>query len=174
MSSAATVKHQSTVVSSVKGLLWRLTSQIVWTLSPRAERLKDTLPESSHDGVNMARSAWIAEWSGRCKSICTWQLQLLPTELKAQLTLQMKSDPILPVVLTGLLAQLTTAWTVITKVPRKGTIGSLPKLWVSMEHHLSWLSCFSGLLICFVDPRVRKIRNEASNCPGIFSRTLHF
>jgi len=35
------------------------------TLSPRAERLKDTLPESS---VSMASLAWIAEWSGRCKS----------------------------------------------------------------------------------------------------------
>ena len=28
------------------------------------------------------------------------------------------------------------------------------------------------MLLCFVDPRVRKIRNEASSCPGIFSRTL--
>jgi len=27
---------------------------------------------------------------------------------------------------------------------------------------------------CFIDPRVRKIRNEASSCPGIFSRTLRF
>jgi len=31
-----------------------------------------------------------------------------------------------------------------------------------------------GVLLCFIDPRVRKIRNEASSCPGIFSRTLHF
>jgi len=30
------------------------------------------------------------------------------------------------------------------------------------------------VLLCFIDPRVRKIRNEASSCPGIFSRTLHF
>ena len=29
-------------------------------------------------------------------------------------------------------------------------------------------------MLCFIDPRVRKIRNEASNCPGIFSRTLRF
>ena len=28
------------------------------------------------------------------------------------------------------------------------------------------------VLLCFIDPRVRKIRNEASSCPGIFSRTL--
>jgi len=28
------------------------------------------------------------------------------------------------------------------------------------------------VLLCFVDPRVRKIRNKASSCPGIFSRTL--
>jgi len=28
------------------------------------------------------------------------------------------------------------------------------------------------VLICFIDPRVRKIRNEASSCPGIFARTL--
>jgi len=28
------------------------------------------------------------------------------------------------------------------------------------------------VLLCFINPRVRKIRNEASSCPGIFSRTL--
>ena len=28
------------------------------------------------------------------------------------------------------------------------------------------------VLLCFIDPRVRKIRNEDSSCPGIFSRTL--
>jgi len=32
----------------------------------------------------------------------------------------------------------------------------------------------SIMLLCFIDPRVRKIRNEASSCPGIFSRTLRF
>jgi len=31
-----------------------------------------------------------------------------------------------------------------------------------------------SVLLCFIDPRVRKIRNEASSCPGIFSRTLRF
>jgi len=30
------------------------------------------------------------------------------------------------------------------------------------------------VLLCFIDPRVRKIRNEVSSCPGIFSRTLRF
>jgi len=30
------------------------------------------------------------------------------------------------------------------------------------------------VLLCFIDPRVRKIRNEASSCPGIFSRTVRF
>jgi len=28
------------------------------------------------------------------------------------------------------------------------------------------------VLLCFIDPRVGKIRNEASSCPGIFTRTL--
>ena len=28
------------------------------------------------------------------------------------------------------------------------------------------------VLLCFIDPRVRKIKNEASSCPWIFSRTL--
>jgi hypothetical protein len=54
MPSGATVTQQSTVLSSVRGLLWRPTSQIIWMLSSRAERLKDTLPESS---VRMASSA---------------------------------------------------------------------------------------------------------------------
>jgi len=38
------------------------------------------------------------------------------------------------------------------------------------------LGCGEGrtVLLCFIDPRVRKIRNEASSCPGIFSRTLRF
>jgi len=31
-----------------------------------------------------------------------------------------------------------------------------------------------SVLICFIDPRVRKNKNEASSCPGIFSRTLRF
>jgi len=30
------------------------------------------------------------------------------------------------------------------------------------------------VLLCFIDPRVRKIKNEAFRCPGIFSRTLRF
>ena len=30
------------------------------------------------------------------------------------------------------------------------------------------------MLLCFIDPRERKIRNEASSCPGIFSKTLPF
>ena len=30
------------------------------------------------------------------------------------------------------------------------------------------------MLLCFIDPRVRKIRNEACSFPGIFSRTLRF
>ena len=31
-----------------------------------------------------------------------------------------------------------------------------------------------GALLCFINPRVRKIRNETSSFPGIFSRTLIF
>jgi len=30
------------------------------------------------------------------------------------------------------------------------------------------------VMLCFIDPRVRKIRNEASSCTGIFSTTLRF
>jgi len=30
------------------------------------------------------------------------------------------------------------------------------------------------VVLCFINPRVRKIRNEASSCLGIFSRTLRF
>ena len=30
------------------------------------------------------------------------------------------------------------------------------------------------VLLCFINRRVRKIRNEAPSCPGIFSRTLRF
>ena len=33
---------------------------------------------------------------------------------------------------------------------------------------------FRRVLLCFIDPRVRKIRTEAFSCPGIFSRTLRF
>jgi len=39
---------------------------------------------------------------------------------------------------------------------------------------LCWTWVASCVLLCFIDPRVRKIRNEASSCPGIFSRTLRF
>jgi len=30
------------------------------------------------------------------------------------------------------------------------------------------------VLLCLIDPRVWKIRNEASCCPGLFSRTSRF
>jgi len=35
------------------------------------------------------------------------------------------------------------------------------------------LLCYA-VLLCFIDPRVRKMENGASSCPGIFSRTLRF
>jgi len=31
-----------------------------------------------------------------------------------------------------------------------------------------------GVMLCFIDPRVRKIRDEASSCPGIFSELSSF
>jgi len=39
---------------------------------------------------------------------------------------------------------------------------------------LDFVEDFYGVLLCFIDPRVRKTRKEASSCPGIFSRTLRF
>jgi len=33
---------------------------------------------------------------------------------------------------------------------------------------------YACVLLCFIDQRVRKIRNEASSCLGVFSRTLSF
>ena len=36
---------------------------------------------------------------------------------------------------------------------------------------MEWMAN-THVLLCFFNPRVRKIRNEASSCPGIFSRTL--
>jgi len=35
-------------------------------------------------------------------------------------------------------------------------------------------NCSIEMLLCVIDPRVRKIRNETSSCPGIFSNTLRF
>jgi len=32
----------------------------------------------------------------------------------------------------------------------------------------------SSVCLCSIDPRVRRIRNEAPNCPGVFSGTLRF
>jgi len=64
--------------------------------------------------------------------------------VNAQSTMQIELDLILSAVLTVRLAQLATAVIVITKVPRKVTTGSIPRLRVQMEHHLSWLSCSSG------------------------------
>ena len=41
-------------------------------------------------------------------------------------------------------------------------------------HGFEYSSSILSVLLCFIDPRVRKIRIEASSCPGIFSRTLRF
>jgi len=38
----------------------------------------------------------------------------------------------------------------------------------------TYKTCSVRVLLCFIDPRVRKIRNEGSSCLGIFSRTLRF
>jgi len=50
------------------------------------------------------------------------------------------------------------------------------ELWAWALKQLSKMSpqVGSAVLLCLIDPRVRKIRNEASSCPGIFSRTLRF
>ena len=42
------------------------------------------------------------------------------------------------------------------------------------KFHVAEKVDFPDVLLCFINPRVRKIRNEASSCPGIFSRTLRF
>jgi len=39
---------------------------------------------------------------------------------------------------------------------------------------LFWFSAPVCVLLCLIEPRERKIRNEASSCPGIFSKTLRF
>jgi len=46
---------------------------------------------------------------------------------------------------------------------------------IKLDHNRSchWVY-IAQVLLCFIDPRVRKIRNEAFSCPGIFSRTLCF
>ena len=74
----------------------------------------------------------------------------------------------------------------------RSAVRSLPHRWgswimVTFLGKISWdvsssssKSCTSNLqskatvLLCFIDPRVWKIRNKASNCLGIFSRTLRF
>jgi len=38
----------------------------------------------------------------------------------------------------------------------------------------NWCLFCVCVLLCFINPRVRKIRHEASSCPRIFSRTLRF
>jgi len=47
-----------------------------------------------------------------------------------------------------------------------------------MGRHTFYVSQISRyllcVLLCFINPRLRKIRIEASSCPGIFSRTLRF
>jgi len=61
----------------------------------------------------------------------------------------------------------------------KGTNRRAEKAWGYPYLTTSLLSLLDGedptlLLLCFIDLRVRKIRNEASSCLGIFSSTLRF
>jgi len=68
-------------------------------------------------------------------------------------------------------------------------IDMFPEGWVSSEFHQLGVRCTEisvdegqgvcvcvcvCVLLCFINLRVRKIRNMASSCPGIFSRTLRF
>jgi len=45
---------------------------------------------------------------------------------------------------------------------------------VQCTHSACQKLCFVDVLLCFIDPRVRKMINEAFSCLGIFSRTLRF
>jgi len=47
-------------------------------------------------------------------------------------------------------------------------------IWHKMSYERGRFSKSSLVLLCFIDPRVRKFRNEASSCPGIFFSTLSF
>ena len=46
------------------------------------------------------------------------------------------------------------------------------------ESVVSWIKNVTRVnpcvLLCFIDPRVGKIRNEASSCPGVFSSIFYF
>jgi len=44
-------------------------------------------------------------------------------------------------------------------------------MWITI---ICYFDCSVCVLLCFIDPRMRKIRNEDSSCPGIFSRNLRF
>ena len=48
--------------------------------------------------------------------------------------------------------------------------------WLSHRLSMPGVITVVRVLLCFIDQRVRKIRNKASSCPGIFSRarTLRF
>jgi len=71
----------------------------------------------------------------------------------------------------------TTFYIQVSQLPRNVA----PKEWYP---HSSWLEIFRPLrtrvtlpecvLLCFIDPRLRKISNEASSCPGIFSTGKFF
>ena len=39
---------------------------------------------------------------------------------------------------------------------------------MSTSRIFEFVYCF----VCFIDPRLRKVRNEASSCPGMFSKTM--
>jgi len=50
-------------------------------------------------------------------------------------------------------------------------------MWITVVSYLivvMSLFSFIVVLLYFNDPRVWKIKNEASSCPGIFSRTFRF
>ena len=68
-------------------------------------------------------------------------------------------------------------WCIIAKIHAKSLYDALALLnffWLMPLAALRGCSLRFGVLLCFIDPRVRKIKNEASSCPGIFSRTLRF
>ena len=46
--------------------------------------------------------------------------------------------------------------------------------WLSHRLSMPGVITVVRVLLCFIDQRVRKIRNEASSCSRIFSRTLRF
>ena len=118
----------------------------------------------------LSSSKWIARGGRRfrCVHFCAMHSQCLPKTVIATPRVRKKGS-------TRTLDKDVKYWPSYhwpRFLTRKGGESFMPFFRQTSDNAIIAVTKGKRVVLCFINSRVRKIRNEASSCPGIFSRTL--